>query len=91
MDCVQRANAFQTKKGIFHDTQVDPSSSFLTIRSSRLLINGLRCRLSFFPLSRVKVPFCAEFAILVAKQTSSPDTVGYMYSRIPYIGFYCKS
>lgn len=33
----------------------------------------------FSPLSRVKVPFCAEFALLVAQQTSSPNTLGYMY------------
>ncbi len=32
-------------KVVFHDTQVDPSSSFPTVRSSCVLINGLRCRL----------------------------------------------
>lgn len=42
------ANASQLKSGIFHDTQVELSSCFPLSSSSCLLINGLRCRLSFF-------------------------------------------
>lgn len=42
----------EPKKGIFRDTQVDLSSSFPTIRSSHLLINGLRCRLRFLSSER---------------------------------------
>lgn len=67
MDSAQRSNAFQPVRGIFHDTQVDPSTSFPTVHSSSLLINGLRCRLVFLPLhTGLKFPFSAEFAILVA-------------------------
>ena len=56
--CVERANASpRPKRGIFHDTVIEPSSSFPTICSGPLLIYGLRCRVSSFLWAGLKFPF----------------------------------
>lgn len=52
------ANNFPTKESHFLDTEVELSSTFPSALSSPfgyLLINGVRCTLSFFPLCRVKL------------------------------------
>lgn len=64
LDCVQRANAFKAQKDMLTCPHPSPQSPDKWLRVQAEL---------FSPPSRVKVLFCAELALSVAKQTSSTD------------------